>query len=464
MTILNREIISGDNKSYKRYRELGYIADKEGKFLINIEDLSTGSHYPTLLKCDSGVNPQCLGTFQREWRAVVKQRARIGNKDYCKFCQKTEEFSGRSNPNTKYYFEDNFMHNIDTTSKAYLLGWIASDGSISKTGSITIKIRDYDIDVLLKIRHIICDELPIVEEKTNMVSLTINSTEMAKDCLKHLGLVDFGKKDTEVNFPKLDSVELDWAFLRGYFEGDGSVNSRKTVIHPIPRVSISSNSKNILEHILELVGFGNIYGSTEYKWEVNTGRLALDFLDKLYEDTSIPRLDRKYDIYNKYSTWRPSTGHNKTIEHQFGNIQVVKSRIDAVIPEIKDINASGIDLHIIAKVEDFSSDVSLYTTGLKVRPPEGFYFILVGRSSISKSGYSLANALGIIDQNYIGEIMVALRKHENKELVLPNRLVQLVLMPKLDFDLYQVDSLEETERGEGGFGSTGVARRVDSTK
>jgi len=81
--------------------------------------------------------------------------------------------------------------------------------------------------------------------------------------------------------------------------------------------------------------------------------------------------------------------------------------------------------------------------------------ILVGRSSISKSGYSLANAIGIIDENYIGEILVPLRKHQEVELELPSRLVQLVLMPKINCEFTIVDSLEDTQRGTGGFGSTG---------
>lgn len=136
-------------------------------------------------------------------------------------------------------------------------------------------------------------------------------------------------------------------------------------------------------------------------------------------------------------------------------IKFNKSNKNAILPTITDPHASGIDLHIIEKVKDFTKDVALYTTGLKVKPPEGFYFILVGRSSISKSGYSLANGIGIIDENYIGEILVPLRKHTEEELVLPNRLVQLVLIPKFKYEIVFVDSLEDTERGTGGFGSTG---------
>jgi len=456
--LLTTKVVSRDTKSFKRYKELQYIPNKEGYYEVSPVDLSSGSHQYVLLTCDSGKSSKCLGTFEREWRVVVKQRERIGNKDYCVFCQKTEEFSGRSNPNAKYFFKDSLLDSIDSSEKAYLLGWIASDGSIGHGGSITISVRDYDCDVLLKLRAIVDTNLPIAEIKTNMVSLTINSTQMSKSALAHLGLVTPGKKDSKVEFPALSSEELKWAFLRGYYEGDGSLNSKKTLTHPIPRVSITSNSLNMLESIRALAGIGSIYPESKgYKWEINSGNSALNFLDRLYEDTLIPTLNRKYDLYCAYSSWRPSTGKDTIIEHQLGEIHVVKSNKNAILPNIKDINASGIDLHIIEKVEDFSDTVALYTTGIKIKPPTGYYFLLVGRSSISKSGYSLANAIGVIDQNYIGEIMVALRKNEEKDLVLPNRLVQLVLMPKLDFDLVEVKELDETERGANGFGSTGVA-------
>ncbi len=457
--ILTDKVTSKDTKSYKRYKELQYVPNKEGYYDVAPVDLSEGSHQVVVVKCDSGKNSNCLGVFEREWRLVVKQRRRIGNKDYCMFCQKTEEFSGRSNPNTKYFFDDSLLDNVDTAEKAYLLGWIASDGAIRHSGSIAISVRDYDCDILLKLRAIVDTNLPIAEIKSNMLLLTINSTQMSRACVKHLKLDAAGKKDTKVQFPDLATEELQWAFLRGYYEGDGSLNSRRNVFHPIPRVNISSNSIGMLESIRALVGVGNVYTNTtnnQHSWEISSGAASIHFLDKLYQNNFIPRLNRKYDLYCTYSSWKPSVDKDTIIPHPLGEIHVVKSNKNAVVPSINDINASGIDLHIIEKVQDFTSTVSLYTTGIKVKPPTGYYFILVGRSSISKSGYSLANAIGIIDQNYIGEIMVALRKDEDMELTLPNRLVQLVLMPKLDFDLVLVDELEDSARGTGGFGSTGV--------
>lgn len=417
---------------------------------IDTTKLTDGSHKEVALLCDSLRSPKCLRTFTREWRVRVKQQKRIGNKDYCTFCQKTEEYSGRGNPNTKYFFDDDLLVNIDTPDKAYLLGWVASDGTIT-SDTITISIRDYDVDVLVKLRNIVDKNLPIAE-KGNMVSLSICSTKMALCCTKHLKLLTFGKKDLLVKYPSIPS-ELDKYFIRGYFEGDGSICLRNG---SIPRVSISSNSTDMLISIKEKIGCGEVYSNN---WQSNTGIEALDFLNYIYSDNLYLSLDRKFELFNKYSDWVPSlsgTGTYTKLQLPQGVIKINKARLDAILPSILDIHASGIDLHIIEKVKDFTADTSLYTTGIKVKPPEGYYFILVGRSSISKSGYSLANGIGIIDENYIGEILVPLRKHINEELTLPNRLVQLVLLPKLNFDIQIVDSLESTARGEGGFGSTGT--------
>ena len=116
------------------------------------------------------------------------------------FCQKTEEYMGRNNPNAKYAIDDGFMSNIDTPEKAYLLGWVASDGTIAKS-SVTIAVRDYDVDVLKNIRRILNTTIPIKENAKLMVSLTINSTMFVNDCIKHLGLATYGHKSTLIKYP-----------------------------------------------------------------------------------------------------------------------------------------------------------------------------------------------------------------------------------------------------------------------
>lgn len=117
---------------------------------------------------------------------------------------------------------------------------------------------------------------------------------------------------------------------------------------------------------------------------------------------------------------------------------------------------SGFDLNLIA-VRKTIGNVTLYGTGVSVEPPTGFYFDMVPRSSMIKSGYMLANSVGIIDQGYTGEIMVPLVKIDQSapDIELPCKMVQLI--PRRWHGLYPVNSeqLNDSGRGEGGFGSTG---------
>jgi len=275
---------------------------------------------------------------------------------------------------------------------------------------------------------------------------------MALNCIEHLKLSSFGKKDSLVKYPDI-STELDQYFIRGYFEGDGSVCLKNG---SIPRVNITSNSSDMLNSIFSKLGYGNIYNN---QWQANAGSDAIKFLQFIYKDNLHLTLDRKFELFSKFEDWVPSmsgAGTYTNLKVPEGIIKFNKARTDAILPVLVDPHASGIDLTILEKVKDFTNDTALYTTGIKVKPPEGYYFLLVGRSSISKSGFSMANGIGIIDENYIGEILVPLRNHGTNKLELPNRLVQLVLMPKLAFNFVEVDSLEDTARGHGGFGSTGV--------
>jgi dUTPase len=144
---------------------------------------------------------------------------------------------------------------------------------------------------------------------------------------------------------------------------------------------------------------------------------------------------------------------------------------------------SGWDLHIIG-IEKVVGDVIFFKTGVSVQPPSGYYFELFPRSSISNLPISLANSVGVIDESYTGEVLVAARVHHSDmgrdarknsypngivdalgfkpqnimsfaELVVLNKpkIAQLVLKKRIDCTFVN-EELEETERGSGGFGST----------
>lgn len=133
----------------------------------------------------------------------------------------------------------------------------------------------------------------------------------------------------------------------------------------------------------------------------------------------------------------------------------VKTCRSAVPPTRSHPSDSGFDVTIIAPVKTVG-DVTFYTTGIQVDPPHGYYFDLVARSSLSKTGYMLANAVGIIDQSYRGDVIVPLRKlsTDAAALELPMRVAQLIPRQWYNMSMNQTYSLDSTARGDGGFGST----------
>jgi dUTPase len=99
----------------------------------------------------------------------------------------------------------------------------------------------------------------------------------------------------------------------------------------------------------------------------------------------------------------------------------------AIPPYKKRPSDSGFDLYVI-NINKKIGKVTFYGTGIVVQPPTGYYFDMVPTDNIIQSGYMLANGVGIIDQGYIGEILVPLVKIDDEapELELPSKLVQLI--------------------------------------
>jgi dUTPase len=116
---------------------------------------------------------------------------------------------------------------------------------------------------------------------------------------------------------------------------------------------------------------------------------------------------------------------------------------------------AGFDLNLV-KLLKSENGVDYYTTGVILEPPPLMWYMLVGRSSMAKSGYVLANGVGIIDQSYRGEVIVALRKvnADAPDIELPARWVQVVPQQWFSTQMVPVDDVSNTVRGDsGGLGS-----------
>ena len=412
------------------------------------QKVSDHSHKKVIINCDYQIVEKCEGIYVRAYREVIITRQRNDNTFICLRCSRFIKNSGRNNPNCKYIFNDKMLKNIDTERKAYLLGWIASDGSIRK-GEISIGIHEKDIDILEELRDIICTDLNIKSVK-NLVILRISSSRIAVDACKHLSISP-GKKDTSVKFPEHLDANLQWDFLRGYFDGDGSISNRKC---GYPRCNISSNSIDMLKSIKKLSNSKCAIYRNKIEW---TGTSAVDFLGRLYQNASL-MMSRKYTIFLTIIDWRPKDLKLRwnPINKKMPIFKWSRTCQEAFKPQKSRFSDTGYDLHIIKKLK-VKNNVHYFDTCIQVQPEYGYYFDLVGRSSISKSGWMLANNIGIIDCTYIGSIIVALIKvnPDAEEIELPARLVQLIPRTLLMIEPVEVESLDDTDIGDGGFGSSG---------
>ena len=139
-------------------------------------------------------------------------------------------------------------------------------------------------------------------------------------------------------------------------------------------------------------------------------------------------------------------------------VRVKKLHPDAVIPAYSKQGDAGLDLTAVTATKDQYGNV-VYGTGLAIEIPEGYVGLIYPRSSNSKTDLYLTNHVGVIDSGYRGEIMFKYRSINgllnSKVYHLGDRVGQLIIMPYPQIELIETDELSDSERGEGGFGSTG---------
>lgn len=140
--------------------------------------------------------------------------------------------------------------------------------------------------------------------------------------------------------------------------------------------------------------------------------------------------------------------------------QVLKIVSEGICPQYATQGSAGFDLYcnnkdtIIAKPHE----IVKIPTGLKMQIPEGYFGAIYPRSSAGiKLRVKLANTTGIIDSDYRGEVILFLINEGEKDLEINkgDRLVQMIIQPYLRVEIQEVEEISQTDRGEGGIGSTG---------
>lgn len=142
-------------------------------------------------------------------------------------------------------------------------------------------------------------------------------------------------------------------------------------------------------------------------------------------------------------------------------LKVKKVRDNAILPTRGSEQAAGVDLYacIPGSTTILPGATAMIPTGIACDFPEGYFGLMLPRSSVgAKRHLSLANTAGILDHDYNGEIMMAFKNEGTiYQTIEPGeRLAQMILLPYITYDIIETDTLTETERGEGGFGSTGI--------
>jgi dUTP pyrophosphatase len=133
----------------------------------------------------------------------------------------------------------------------------------------------------------------------------------------------------------------------------------------------------------------------------------------------------------------------------------------AVTPSYAKPGDAGLDMTAIASTIDNHYGFIEYNTGISVEIPEGYVGLLFPRSSVSKTDLILTNCVGVVDSGYRGEIKFRYKMPPKayfaglKRFQEGDRIGQLVVMPYPTIEMEEVNELSETERGDGGYGSTG---------
>lgn len=142
------------------------------------------------------------------------------------------------------------------------------------------------------------------------------------------------------------------------------------------------------------------------------------------------------------------------------SIKCIKKDSNAVLPTKAYESDIGWDLVAISEHKVINEDIIMYDTGIVAIPPEGYYLEILPRSSISKTGWMLANSVGTIDPDYRGNLYIVLTRvvKSMPKIDLAFCKCQLVLRKIERASLVEVNEEEivMTERGSGGFGSTGA--------
>jgi dUTP pyrophosphatase len=140
-------------------------------------------------------------------------------------------------------------------------------------------------------------------------------------------------------------------------------------------------------------------------------------------------------------------------------VRIKKLNENAVIPSYAKSGDAGMDLVATSIISETQTQIT-YGIGLSMEIPKGFVGLIFPRSSVRKTRLMLSNCVGVVDSGYRGELQATFNKvNQNSQAEndynVGDRIAQIMIIPHPEVEFNEVDELSDTERGEGGFGSTG---------
>ena len=134
-------------------------------------------------------------------------------------------------------------------------------------------------------------------------------------------------------------------------------------------------------------------------------------------------------------------------------IKVKKTHPDAVLPKYAFEGDAGMDIVSVGK--KMTEKYLEYQTGLKLEIPEGYVCLIFPRSSVSKKDLMLCNSVGVLDSGYRGELIFRFQRFGEEVYEVGDKIGQIMIVPYPKVEIKEVDELNDSVRGEGGWGSTG---------
>jgi LAGLIDADG-like domain len=262
--------------------------------------------------CDWQISPYCKVKYLIGQKKEKCNRKNNNGKYRCKYCAIEETHYGEKSHFYKYTINHNFFNTIDCELKAYMLGVIAGDGSITDK-SLIIVSNEKDVSTLALFQKYLCPEIIIRQQgKSNCKRIQFTSRSLSQDLCRWLKIKP-GKKSNIISLPDIDSTLMP-SFIRGLMDTDGNITNPLTCKTVSPRCFYSSTSKVIIEQIKHFLLKQKILSWITYSKDSNpvlklnfTGHNALNFMHLIYDKASF-FLPRKKEFYDIWKTWVPYDG------------------------------------------------------------------------------------------------------------------------------------------------------------